>query len=74
MSTWLYEAEYAFKLNKKIIPLCMDMNYKPDGWLGIMIGTKLFFDFSGKYKFSDKMGDLQNEIDRMYPDSFLKVQ
>ncbi|XP_052804480.1 uncharacterized protein LOC128234333 isoform X2 [Mya arenaria] len=68
------EAEYAFKLNKKIIPLCMDMNYKPDGWLGIMIGTKLFFDFSGKYKFSDKMGDLQNEIDRMYPDSFLKVQ
>ncbi|XP_052796391.1 uncharacterized protein LOC128228811 isoform X2 [Mya arenaria] len=37
-----------------------------------MISTKLFFDFSGKYKFQDKMRDLLNEIDRMYPDSLLK--
>ncbi|WAQ93425.1 hypothetical protein MAR_005896 [Mya arenaria] len=52
----------------------MDLNYKPDGWLGLMIGTKLFFDFSGKYEFQDKMGDLLKEIDTMYPAQLSKVQ
>ena len=28
------EAEYAFQLNKPIVPLIMQANYKPDGWLG----------------------------------------
>lgn len=28
------EAEYAFQLNKKIVPLILQPNYKPDGWLG----------------------------------------
>ena len=26
------EAEYAFQLNKPIIPLIMQKDYKPDGW------------------------------------------
>lgn len=26
------EAEYAFQLNKKIIPLILQADYKPDGW------------------------------------------
>ncbi len=28
------EGEYAFQLNRPIIPLIMQKNYKPDGWLG----------------------------------------
>jgi hypothetical protein len=36
---------------KIIIPLCMQYKYKPDGWLGIIIGTKLYYDFSGKKDF-----------------------
>jgi len=28
------EGEYAFQLNRPIIPLIMQPNYKPDGWLG----------------------------------------
>ena len=40
----------------------METDYKPDGWLGILVGTKLFYDFSGKYDFSDKSNQLLREI------------
>ena len=33
------EAEYAIKLQKPIIPLIMQEDYMPLGWLGIIIGT-----------------------------------
>ncbi|KAK2566761.1 hypothetical protein P5673_009438 [Acropora cervicornis] len=39
------EAEYAYELRKKIIPLMMEENYKPDGWLGLILGTKLYMHF-----------------------------
>ena len=41
----LEEAEYAYARRKKIIPLMMEENYKPDGWLGILLGTKLWMNF-----------------------------
>jgi len=56
------EAEYAFQLKKKIIPLRMEGNYKADGWLGFIIGAKLFYDFSGKYPFENKVKDLVREV------------
>ncbi|XP_070554362.1 uncharacterized protein [Ptychodera flava] len=40
------EAEYTYKLHKPFIPLRVQRGYAPDGWLGILIGTKLYFDFS----------------------------
>jgi hypothetical protein len=43
----------------------MEQGYKPDGWLGLMIGSKYFIDFSGKYKFEDKLVDLFRELDRI---------
>ncbi len=33
------EAEYAIRLQKPIIPLIMQEDYMPLGWLGIIIGT-----------------------------------
>ncbi|XP_013385107.1 uncharacterized protein LOC106155047 [Lingula anatina] len=56
------EAEYSFKLNKDIVPLMMQRNYKPDGWLGMILGSKLFFDFSGKYNFECKVDELAKEL------------
>ena len=56
------EAEYTFQRQKPIIPLKMELDYKPDGWLGILVGTKLFYDFSGKYNFRDKCNKLLREI------------
>ena len=43
----------------------MERDYKPDGWLGILIGTKLFFDFSGKYEFREKFSKLIVELQRL---------
>ncbi|CAH3196172.1 unnamed protein product, partial [Porites evermanni] len=43
------EAEYTYKLGKDIIPLMMQRNYKPDGWLGMLLGTKFWIDFHSKH-------------------------
>lgn len=39
------EAEYAYQRRKRIIPLMMESSYCPDGWLGILLGSKLWMDF-----------------------------
>ena len=44
----------------------MERGYHPDGWLGMILGSKLFYDFSGKYKFEDKFDGLVKELDRRY--------
>jgi len=51
------EAEYAFNLRKPIIPVLVEANYRPDGWLGAILGTKLYFDFSPSMKLTG--GDLE---------------
>ncbi|RUS83523.1 hypothetical protein EGW08_008702 [Elysia chlorotica] len=56
------EAEYTFQQRKPIIPLIMQNGYKPDGWLGLILGSKLFYDFSGKYSFESRMEGLLKAI------------
>ena len=63
----LIEAEYAFQQGRAIIPLKMEKEYKADGWLGLLIGAKLFFDFSGKYPFEEKIKGLFKELDSTIP-------
>src|SRR4051812_31337706 len=38
----IFEAEYVLQLNKPLIAVRTE-KYKPTGWLGMMIGTKLFY-------------------------------
>eukprot|EP00041_Stephanoeca_diplocostata_P035500 m.1255378 g.1255378 ORF g.1255378 m.1255378 type:complete len:856 (+) comp24710_c1_seq7:270-2837(+) len=40
------EAEYAYQLKKPIIPV-KSADYRPSGWLGALLGTRLWFSFSG---------------------------
>ncbi|CAF2862596.1 unnamed protein product [Rotaria sp. Silwood2] len=42
------EAEYAFNRKSKIIPLKVEKDYTPDGWLGFMAGSKIYIDFADK--------------------------
>ncbi|XP_055865765.1 uncharacterized protein LOC106061311 isoform X1 [Biomphalaria glabrata] len=56
------EADYAFKMKKPIIPLLLQNKYTPDGWLGFLLGSKIFFEFTGKYDFNAKLADLLREI------------
>ena len=56
------EAEYAYQLRKDVIPLMMQPKYKADGWLGMLLGTKLWFDFRSKPAIEDGMTKLVKEL------------
>ena len=56
------EAEYAYQLRKDIIPLMMERNYRPDGWLGMIVGTKLWIDFRNSYGVEAGVGKLLREL------------
>eukprot|EP01052_Picozoa_sp_SAG31_P018536 SAG31_NODE_1317_length_8836_cov_3.151311_1_plen_650_part_00 len=53
------EADYAYTLKKHTIPLMATANYKPDGWLGILVGSKLWYNFYDQTQF-------EKQIDMMY--------
>ncbi|CAF2736925.1 unnamed protein product [Rotaria sp. Silwood2] len=55
------EAEYAFKCKRRLLPLVMRPGYKPDGWLGFMIGSRVYVDF-GRYDFDTACEKLMIEI------------
>lgn len=38
------EAEYAFQMQKKLIPVLVEKDYRPSGWLGALMGSKLYFN------------------------------
>ena len=56
------EAEYAFTLRKDIVPLMMESNYRADGWLGMIMGSKLWIDFSSGQNISDSIEKLKKEL------------
>lgn len=56
------EAQYAFKLNKHIVPLIMEKDYENvTGWLGIIMSDKIFINFV-KYDFDECMRRLKAEL------------
>ena len=56
------EAEYAYQLGKDIIPLMMEENYKADGWLGMLLGTKLCIGFQSKDNIDSGVTKLVKEL------------
>lgn len=56
------EAEYAYKCNTDVIPLLLERDYKPDGWLGAILGTKFYFDFTNLGQFDATFMSLQKEL------------
>ncbi|XP_070538016.1 uncharacterized protein [Ptychodera flava] len=56
------EAEYTYRLRKSFIPLKIQPNYNPEGWLGILLGTKLYFDFSSRSRLDQEMPKLIREL------------
>ena len=55
------EAEYAIKLNKPIIVLIIEKNYRPDGWLNFLIGSSFIIDFT-KHEFLECYNLLISQI------------
>ena len=58
----LSESEYAYKLAKPIVPLLMERGYKPDGWLGALLGMQLYADLSSENAFETKINDVLRMI------------
>lgn len=56
------EAEYTYKLRKSFIPLRLQHRYVPDGWLGMLIGTRLYFDISSEDKINHQMENIMKEL------------
>jgi hypothetical protein len=59
------EAEYSYNKRKAMIPVKAEAGYQPDGWLGALVGNKLYFDFSkGEAMYAEKFDQLLKEIER----------
>ncbi|XP_077985373.1 uncharacterized protein LOC144440019 [Glandiceps talaboti] len=56
------EAGYADSLRKPIIPLKLQQGVKFDGWIGPVIGSKLYFDFSDSSKLQQTIKSLDAEL------------
>ncbi|UJR08402.1 hypothetical protein I4U23_012672 [Adineta vaga] len=55
------EAHYAFERGCHLIPIIVESNYKPDGWLGIIVSGKIYVDFM-RMTFQSAYDILKNEI------------
>ena len=58
------EAEYAHRLGKPLLPILLQTKYRPDGWLGLLLGTRLYIDFT-KRDFQANSKKLLEEIQAM---------
>ena len=56
------EAEYAYSQRKDIVPLLLQSGYAPDGWLGILVGTRLYFDLSSEEMVDVNINKLVKEL------------
>lgn len=56
------EAEYAYRLAKDIVPLMFEEAWLPDGWLGAMLGTKLWFNFASREREAGELVRLVAEL------------
>lgn len=62
---FLSEAEYSFKLKKKIVPLKLEEGYEPDGWLGFIAGANLYYEFSGYRPYDEELQRLVHVLTKM---------
>jgi hypothetical protein len=61
------EAQYAYQREKDMVPLMMEEGYRADGWLGMLLGVRLYYVFFGNTLSSDagfegKMEELCREL------------
>eukprot|EP00026_Physarum_polycephalum_P005612 Phypoly_transcript_05647.p1 GENE.Phypoly_transcript_05647~~Phypoly_transcript_05647.p1 ORF type:complete len:615 (-),score=88.60 Phypoly_transcript_05647:6-1850(-) len=56
------EGEYCINRRVPFLPLMMQQGYNPDGWLGITLGSRLYYDFTNEENFNAKIDYLTNAI------------
>ena len=61
------EAQYAFNIGKPIIPLRLEADYSPDGWLGPLCLNSLYYDFTSEERFDNSFTKLLAELQAIRP-------
>eukprot|EP01047_Picozoa_sp_COSAG01_P054828 COSAG01_NODE_6039_length_3884_cov_2.766975_1_plen_928_part_00 len=61
------EAQYAFQQQTDMVPLMLEESYRPKGWLGMILGVRLWYGFFGttlasEGAFEGKMDELCREL------------
>eukprot|EP01047_Picozoa_sp_COSAG01_P003920 COSAG01_NODE_123_length_25210_cov_348.799434_5_plen_1182_part_00 len=61
------EAQYAYQREKDMVPLLVEEGYRADGWLGMLLGARLYYVFFGstltsEAAFEGKMDELCREL------------
>lgn len=59
------EIDYAYKLRKVIIPVIIDVDFVPDGWLNELIQCEKTFDFSRRSMFNGSLDALLEYINEI---------
>eukprot|EP01047_Picozoa_sp_COSAG01_P042494 COSAG01_NODE_3714_length_5769_cov_15.948501_2_plen_1619_part_01 len=57
------EAQYAYQREKDMVPLLVEEGYRADGWLGMLMGTRLYYVFYGSTVSSD--ASLENKVEEL---------
>ena len=61
------EAQYAYQQQLDMVPLMMEEGYSAKGWLGMLLGVRLWYGFYGtvlesEAAFEGKVGELCREL------------
>eukprot|EP00051_Salpingoeca_urceolata_P005621 m.75029 g.75029 ORF g.75029 m.75029 type:complete len:601 (-) comp14465_c0_seq1:306-2108(-) len=56
------EANYAHQRQVPFLPLMMETGYAPDGWLGLLLGTRLWYDFFTPSEFVTSLGKVEEAV------------
>ena len=63
------EAEYAYTRKKCLIPVMVEKGYKPDGWLGILVGSKLYYNMFNTDMMQQSVPGLVTAVEAIHNDS-----
>jgi len=66
LCVYTVEAEYAFNQRKNIIPLRLEADYVPDGWLGPITINKVNYNFSTPESFDSEFSRLQSALTNLH--------
>jgi len=58
------EGEYAYTLKKPVIPILVEADYRASGWLGALLGTKLWYDVSTPDLLTASLPKLMPELEK----------
>ena len=58
------ELKYTNKLRKPIVPVVAEPGYRPDGWLGLILGDKLYYDFRKEERWVSSVEGVVKELTR----------